>query len=124
MWFELWKLNKKPQNQAMMVSDVDISWFSLPSQRMLATFRKCYPYLPGMNGKIYTYDKRQIQLKQNDVLGTSMPVFIVIATKFQKLPFSVLEVCMSGDKMCRIQKADDVVDAILTVQKAVIISLK
>lgn len=64
----------------------------------------------------------RIQLKQHDVLGTSMPVFIVIATKFQKLPFSVLEVCMSGDKMCRIQKADDVVDAILTVQKAVIIS--
>lgn len=26
---------------------------------------------------------------------------------------------MSGDKMCRIQKADDLVDSILTVQKAV-----
>lgn len=51
-----------------------------------------------------------------------MPVFIVIATKFQKLPFSVLEVCMTGDKMCRIQKADDVVESILTVQKAVSIS--
>lgn len=58
-----------------------------------------------------------------DLPGTSMPVFIVIATKFQKLPFSVLEVCMSGDKMCRIQKADDVVDSILTVQKAVSLPL-
>lgn len=48
-----------------------------------------------------------------------MPVFIVIATKFEKLPFSVLEVCMSGDKMCRVQKADEVVDATLAVQKAV-----
>ncbi|XP_037038786.1 eEF1A lysine and N-terminal methyltransferase homolog [Bradysia coprophila] len=53
--------------------------------------------------------------------GTSMPVFIVIATKFGKLPFPVLEVCMSGDKMCRVQQANEVVDATLAVQKATMV---
>lgn len=53
--------------------------------------------------------------------GTAMPVFIVIATKFQKLPFSVLEVCMSGDKMSRLQTNEDLVGTILTVQKAALV---
>lgn len=50
--------------------------------------------------------------------GTAMPVFIVVATKFQKLPFSVLEVCMSGDKMTRLQANSDIISTILSVQKA------
>ena len=31
----------------------------------------------------------------------SLPVFMAIITKFQKLPSTVLEVCMAGDKMVR-----------------------
>lgn len=53
--------------------------------------------------------------------GTAMPVFIVIATKFQKLPFSVLEVCMSGDKMTRLQANSDIISNILSVQKAALV---
>lgn len=53
--------------------------------------------------------------------GTAMPVFFVVATKFQKLPFAVLEVCMSGDKMSRVQSASDVVDSVLSVQKAALV---
>lgn len=53
--------------------------------------------------------------------GTAMPVFVVVATKFQKLPFAVLEVCMSGDKMSRVQSAADVVEAVLSVQKAALV---
>lgn len=53
--------------------------------------------------------------------GTAMPVFIVVATKFQKLPFSVLEVCMSGDKMTRLQSNSDIASTILSVQKAALV---
>lgn len=53
--------------------------------------------------------------------GTAMPVFIVVATKFQKLPFSVLEVCMSGDKMTRLQSNNDIASTILSVQKAALV---
>lgn len=53
--------------------------------------------------------------------GTAMPVFIVVATKFLKLPFAVLEVCMSGDKMTRLQSNSDIVTTILSVQKAALV---
>lgn len=53
--------------------------------------------------------------------GTAMPVFFVVVTKFQKLPFAVLEVCMSGDKMSRLQSTGDVVEAVLSVQKAALV---
>lgn len=53
--------------------------------------------------------------------GTSLPVFIAIATKFQKLPSLVLEVCMAGDKMVRLQEGSEVVNAVLSVQKAALV---
>lgn len=53
--------------------------------------------------------------------GTSLPVFIAIATKFQKLPSLVLEVCMAGDKMVRLLEGSEVVNAVLSVQKAALV---
>lgn len=52
---------------------------------------------------------------------TVLPVFMVIATKFQKLPTQVLEVCMAGDKMIRLSSTDDVSDAVLSIQKAALV---
>lgn len=49
---------------------------------------------------------------------TVLPVFMVIATKFQKLPTQVLEVCMAGDKMIRLNSTDEVSDTVLSIQKA------
>lgn len=51
----------------------------------------------------------------------SLPVFMVIATKFQKLPSQVLEVCMAGDKMVRINSTEEVVEAISSVQEAALV---
>lgn len=57
--------------------------------------------------------------EQND--GSSLPVFMVIATKFKKLPIKVLEVCMGGDKMIRLNKMNDVVESVLSVQRAALV---
>lgn len=53
--------------------------------------------------------------------GTSLPVFMVIATKFQKMPSPVLETCMAGDKMVRVQSNAEWVNAVLSVQKAAMV---
>lgn len=50
-----------------------------------------------------------------------LPVFMVIATKFQKLPSQVLEVCMAGDKMIRIDSIDEVSETVLSVQQAALV---
>lgn len=52
---------------------------------------------------------------------TVMPVFMVIATKFQKLPTQVLEVCMAGDKMIRMNGTEEVSDTVLSIQKAALV---
>lgn len=52
---------------------------------------------------------------------TVMPVFMIIATKFQKLPTQVLEVCMAGDKMVRMNSIDEVADSVLSIQKAAMV---
>lgn len=52
---------------------------------------------------------------------TVLPVFMVIATKFQKLPTHVLEVCMAGDKMIRMKSTEEVSDAVLSIQKAALV---
>lgn len=56
--------------------------------------------------------------------GTAMPVFMIIATKFAKLPFSVLEVGLSGggDQLLnRLTSPEDVISSILSVQKAALV---
>lgn len=53
--------------------------------------------------------------------GQSLPVFMVIATKFQKLSAPVLEVCMAGEKMTRLNSCEEVIDAILSVQRAALV---
>lgn len=53
--------------------------------------------------------------------GQSLPVFMVIATKFQKLAALVLEVCMAGEKMTRLNSCEEVTDVVLSVQKAALV---
>ncbi|XP_062548546.1 eEF1A lysine and N-terminal methyltransferase homolog [Armigeres subalbatus] len=50
--------------------------------------------------------------------GTSMPVFIVVATKFKKLPMKVFEICLTGDQVQRVQKPEEVVLSVAAAQKA------
>lgn len=53
--------------------------------------------------------------------GSSLPVFMVIATKFKQLPMNVLEVCMGGDKMIRLSEMNDVVESVLSAQQAALV---
>lgn len=52
---------------------------------------------------------------------SALPVFMVIATKFQKLPSQVLEVCMAGDKMIRMNSPEEISDTVLGAQKAALV---
>lgn len=59
--------------------------------------------------------------KSNEKDGSSLPVFMVIATKFQKLPSLILETCMAGEKMVRLNDAVDVVNAVMSVQETALV---
>lgn len=53
--------------------------------------------------------------------GQALPVFMIIATKFLKLPSLVLEVCMAGEKMTRLSKSEEVAEAVMSIQKAALV---
>ncbi|OWR41490.1 CGI-01 protein [Danaus plexippus plexippus] len=48
--------------------------------------------------------------------GTTLPVFIVVATKFKECPRLILEVCMAGEKMQSVQSTDELKSIIKSVQ--------
>ncbi|CAD0196413.1 unnamed protein product [Chrysodeixis includens] len=48
--------------------------------------------------------------------GPTLPVFVVVATKFRAMPQQILEVCMAGDKMMRVQTADEVKSYVKSAQ--------
>ncbi|XP_063702286.1 eEF1A lysine and N-terminal methyltransferase homolog [Culicoides brevitarsis] len=50
--------------------------------------------------------------------GTSMPVFVVVATKFKALPQKLLEICMCGDKIQRLTSEAEVSAVINDVQQS------
>lgn len=58
---------------------------------------------------------------ENSSDKTALPVFMVIATKFQKLPSQVLEVCMASDKMLRISSIEEVIKSVQSVQQAALV---
>lgn len=53
--------------------------------------------------------------------GSSMPVFLVVATKFTKLPNKVLEISHDGDNIERLADDAALTNSILTVQRAAMI---
>ncbi|XP_063358899.1 eEF1A lysine and N-terminal methyltransferase homolog [Cydia amplana] len=48
--------------------------------------------------------------------GTTLPVFVVIATKFKEMPQLIAEVCLAGDKMLRLKTAEELRECIKSVQ--------
>lgn len=58
---------------------------------------------------------------ENNEDGSSMPVFMVVATKFLKLPMKILEVVLNGDTIERLSSKQDIFSAILDAQRASII---
>ncbi|XP_053607536.1 eEF1A lysine and N-terminal methyltransferase homolog [Plodia interpunctella] len=54
--------------------------------------------------------------------GTTLPVFVVVATKFKELPQLILEVCMAGDKMLRLSKPEEVTEYVKSAQDAAFVT--
>ncbi|XP_061708112.1 eEF1A lysine and N-terminal methyltransferase homolog [Cydia pomonella] len=48
--------------------------------------------------------------------GTTLPVFVIIATKFKEMPQLIAEVCLAGDKMLRLKTAEDLRECVKSVQ--------
>ncbi|XP_028174754.1 eEF1A lysine and N-terminal methyltransferase homolog isoform X3 [Ostrinia furnacalis] len=48
--------------------------------------------------------------------GTTLPVFVVVATKFKAMPQLILEVCLAGDKMQRVASPDELFGYIKSAQ--------
>jgi spermidine synthase len=53
--------------------------------------------------------------------GSSMPVFLIVATKFSKLPTKMLEISHDGDTIERLPSEEALTSSILSVQRATII---
>lgn len=53
--------------------------------------------------------------------GSSMPVFLIVATKFSKLPSKMLEISHDGENIERLQGDEALTNSILTIQRAAII---
>ncbi|XP_058453861.1 eEF1A lysine and N-terminal methyltransferase homolog [Malaya genurostris] len=53
--------------------------------------------------------------------GSTMPVFMVVATKFKKLPMKVYELCMTNEQIQRVQKPEEIVLSVACAQKAAMI---
>ncbi|CAH0726326.1 unnamed protein product, partial [Brenthis ino] len=54
--------------------------------------------------------------------GSTLPVFVVVATKFKEMPKLILEVCMAGDKMQRLESVEDIKACIKSVQDTAFIT--
>lgn len=52
--------------------------------------------------------------------SVQMPVFMVVATKLQKLPMRVLEICTVGEKIVRVDTIEDIHHEISILQRAAI----
>ncbi|XP_052869335.1 eEF1A lysine and N-terminal methyltransferase homolog [Anopheles cruzii] len=53
--------------------------------------------------------------------SSSLVVFAVVATKFKALPMRVLELCLAGDQMERVQRPEELIAAIASAQKAAMV---
>uniref|UniRef100_A0AAG5D7L7 eEF1A lysine and N-terminal methyltransferase homolog n=1 Tax=Anopheles atroparvus TaxID=41427 RepID=A0AAG5D7L7_ANOAO len=53
--------------------------------------------------------------------GSSLVVFAIVATKFKNLPMRVLELCMAGDQMERVQQPAELIAAVASAQKAAMV---
>ncbi|CAH2105057.1 unnamed protein product [Euphydryas editha] len=54
--------------------------------------------------------------------GMTLPVFVVIATKFKEMPKLILEICMAGDKMQRLETVEDLKACVKTAQDTAFIT--
>lgn len=85
--------------------------------------RKVLEYFPAHDfilRIVRCYDAEE-KTRADNPDGYAMPVFIVVATKFNKLPMQILEVNLVADDIQRLASAEDVFEAIDSVQKAALV---
>ncbi|KAL4720207.1 hypothetical protein ACJJTC_005086, partial [Scirpophaga incertulas] len=58
----------------------------------------------------------------NDGDGTTMPVFVVIATKFKAMSELILEVCLAGEKMIRLSTPSELAGYVKSTQDAAFVT--
>lgn len=59
--------------------------------------------------------------EENSDNGTSLPTFMVVATKFQKLPQKIFELSSDGNTVERFTSIDGIKDPILKIQQTAMI---
>ncbi|KAG6453988.1 eEF1A lysine and N-terminal methyltransferase homolog [Manduca sexta] len=62
------------------------------------------------------------QKNAEDGDGATLPVFVIVATKFKVMPQLILEVCMAGDKMVRLQTPEELQSHVKSAQDAAFIT--
>ncbi|KAI4498610.1 hypothetical protein M0802_006316 [Mischocyttarus mexicanus] len=83
--------------------------------------RKMLLYFTDNNFMIRVTQCHEAEMKTKQEEGSSIPVFVVVATKSMKLTVSVLEISLTGDKPKRVSSVDDLISAVLSVQESALI---
>ncbi|XP_032688965.1 eEF1A lysine and N-terminal methyltransferase homolog [Odontomachus brunneus] len=83
--------------------------------------RKVLSYFPtsGFMFRISRCHKAESKARMEE--GSSVPVFVIIATKFTKLPQTVLEMALVDGPPERLSSTDDVVSAVLSAQQSALV---
>ncbi|KAH8240559.1 hypothetical protein KR026_000152 [Drosophila bipectinata] len=81
-------------------------------------------YLPRNNCMlriVHCLGVEQANKEKNSDDALTLPVFVVIATKFKSLPMPILEFGLGNDKMQRFTATSDLMNAVSSVQKAALV---
>ncbi|CAH3855140.1 eEF1A lysine and N-terminal methyltransferase homolog [Pieris brassicae] len=66
------------------------------------------------------HEAEQKNIENGD--GTTLPVFVVIATKFKLMPNLILEVCLAGEKMIRLKSPEELLSCVKSAQDTAFIT--
>ncbi|XP_050685415.1 eEF1A lysine and N-terminal methyltransferase homolog isoform X2 [Leptidea sinapis] len=66
------------------------------------------------------HEAEQKNLENGD--GMSLPVFVVIATKFREMPKLLLEVCLAGDRLIRLETKEELLESVKSLQDTAFIT--
>ncbi|XP_047349275.1 eEF1A lysine and N-terminal methyltransferase homolog isoform X1 [Vespa velutina] len=83
--------------------------------------RKILSYFTANNFMIRVTRCHKTEEKAKQEEGSSIPVFVVVATKFIKLTESILEIALTDGKPERVSSTDTVISAVLSVQQSALI---
>ncbi|XP_046421551.1 eEF1A lysine and N-terminal methyltransferase homolog [Neodiprion fabricii] len=83
--------------------------------------RKLLSYFPQADFMFRVTRCYEAEAKTREEDGSAMPVFVVIATKFKKLPALVLEVGLVEGSLERVSTTDDIISAIKSAQQMAVI---